>query len=92
MSNKSSPLHNFDSRINKYSQYSVIIKWPFAQFQQDFSVVESFFRRKFNTSKFKKVQWSAPNFLRDSSVSPKQKTTKEQRVEARSLARNILEG
>jgi hypothetical protein len=33
-----------------------------------------------------------PNSLKDSNVSPKQKTTEEQGVEARSLARSILEG
>jgi hypothetical protein len=35
---------------------------------------------------------SPPNSLRDSNVSPKLKTSEEQRVRARSLARSIIEG
>ncbi len=40
----------------------------------------------------RKRPWRAPNSLRDSNVSLKQETTEEQGVEARSLARNTLEG
>ncbi len=36
--------------------------------------------------------WRAPNSLKDLNVSPKQKTSKEWGVEARSLACSILEG
>jgi hypothetical protein len=38
------------------------------------------------------TSWHTPNSLRDSNVSPKLKTTEEQGVGARSLARNIIEG
>ncbi len=38
------------------------------------------------------VNWRVPNSLKDSNVSPKQKTTEEQGVRARSLAHNTLEG
>jgi len=35
--------------------------------------------------------WHTPNSLKDSNVGPKQKTMEGQKVEARSLARNVLE-
>ncbi len=36
--------------------------------------------------------WRVPNSLKDSNVSPKQKTMEEQRLGAHSSARNTLEG
>ncbi len=42
--------------------------------------------------KFIRPPSDVPNSLRDSNVSPKQKTTERQRVGARSLAYNTLEG
>jgi hypothetical protein len=38
------------------------------------------------------TNWRAPNSFKDSNVSPKKKTTEEQGVKARSLARSPLEG
>jgi hypothetical protein len=36
--------------------------------------------------------WRTPDSLKDSNVSPKQKTAESQGIEARSLVRNTLEG
>jgi hypothetical protein len=49
-------------------------------------------RKQLEVNVEKNFDWRAPNSLKDSNVSPKQKITEEQGIGARSLARSTLKG
>jgi hypothetical protein len=73
----------------KYSMKRGLMKFINNEYNSKWNkVIMDMYYELWNACQF----WHTPNSLRDSNVSPKLKTTKEQKVEVRSLARNTIEG